>query len=78
MQYFYHVLLQERAEGRLKVLAILSVLFMPPTLIAGVYGMNFAHMPELTWRAGYPFALGLMALSFGGSLFWLWRRGWFR
>jgi magnesium transporter len=33
------------------------------TLIAGVYGMNFEHMPELHWRWGYPYALGLMALS---------------
>ena len=33
-----------------------------PTMIAGIYGMNFDHMPELHWRLGYPFALGLMAV----------------
>ena len=35
-----------------------AVIFMPPTLIAGIYGMNFEHMPELKWLYGYPFALG--------------------
>jgi magnesium transporter len=38
-------------------------LVLVPTLIAGVYGMNFTHMPELSWALGYPMALGLMVLS---------------
>jgi magnesium transporter len=47
-----------------------------PTLIAGIYGMNFDHMPELTWEAGYPMALALMA-SIVGFLFWRFKRaGW--
>lgn len=47
-----------------------------PTLVAGIYGMNFAYMPELTWRYGYPFALALIALICGG-LYALFRRsGW--
>jgi magnesium transporter len=47
-----------------------------PTLIAGIYGMNFDHMPELTWEAGYPMALVLMA-SIVGFLFWRFKRaGW--
>jgi magnesium transporter len=47
-----------------------------PTLIAGIYGMNFEHMPELTWEAGYPMALVLMA-SIVGFLFWRFKRaGW--
>ncbi len=46
------------------------------TLIAGVYGMNFEHMPELTWQLGYPLALGLMVLV-GAFLYWRFRRaGW--
>ncbi len=45
----------------MKVLTILSAIFIPITFIAGVYGMNFAHMPELTQAWGYPAALGLMA-----------------
>jgi magnesium transporter len=36
-----------------------------PTLIAGIYGMNFVHMPEIRWRFGYPMALGIMLLSAG-------------
>jgi magnesium transporter len=39
---------------------VASIVFLPPTLVAGVYGMNFQHMPELEWAAGYPMALGLM------------------
>jgi magnesium transporter len=47
-----------------------------PTLIAGIYGMNFEHMPELGWRIGYPLALGLMA-GICGILFWRFKRaGW--
>lgn len=47
-----------------------------PTLIAGIYGMNFEHMPELHWASGYPFALALMVLS-AALLFWAFKRsGW--
>ena len=47
-----------------------------PTLIAGIYGMNFRHMPELGWSTGYPLALGLMA-GIVGFLFWRFKRaGW--
>ena len=47
-----------------------------PTLIAGVYGMNFDHMPELGWSFGYPFALLLMAASSGGLWVWFKKSGW--
>jgi magnesium transporter len=47
-----------------------------PTLLAGIYGMNFDHMPELRWELGYPMALGLMAIIVG-ALFWRFKRaGW--
>jgi magnesium transporter len=46
-----------------KIFSILAVIFMPPTLIASIYGMNFHRMPELDWAYGYPFALGLMVLA---------------
>ena len=71
-----------RTNEILKVLAIISTIFIPPTFIAGIYGMNFhgatspLNMPELDWYWGYPFALGLMALMMGGLVFWLWLRGW--
>jgi magnesium transporter len=58
-----------------KVLTITSIVLMACALIAGIYGMNFEYMPELSWRYGYPFALGLMALiSVALVLFFRWRR----
>jgi magnesium transporter len=60
-----------------KVLAVFSAVLMPPTLIAGVYGMNFSHMPELSWRLGYPLALGLLAIAMAAPLIWFKRKGWF-
>lgn len=60
----------------IKIFAVLSVVFMPPTLIASIYGMNFEHMPELRFVAGYPIALIAMALSaVAPYLFFKWR-GW--
>ncbi len=47
----------------IKILTVASVAFLPPTLIASLYGMNFELMPELHWRWGYPMAVGLMLLS---------------
>ena len=44
----------------IKIFSVAAVVFLPPTLIASIYGMNYDHMPELDWRFGYPFALGLM------------------
>jgi len=50
-------------NGVFKVLALASLILMPPTLVAGIYGMNFHQMPELNWHWGYPIALGLMLVS---------------
>lgn len=47
----------------IKIFSIAAVVFLPPTVIASVYGMNFELMPELQWSLGYPWALGLMVLS---------------
>jgi len=46
----------------IKIFSVAAVVFLPPTLIASIYGMNFHAMPELDWLFGYPFALGLMVL----------------
>jgi len=59
-----------------KVLTIVSVVGIPPTLIASMYGMNFHNMPELTWRWGYPYGLALIALSILLPILWFKRRGW--
>jgi len=71
-----------RANEIMKMLTIVSTVFIPLSFIAGVYGMNFdggasrLNMPELQWRWGYPFALGLMALTAGSLLFYFRSRGW--
>lgn len=52
-----------RQADIIKIFSVVAFVFLPPTLIASVYGMNFVHMPELEWTWGYPMALGLMLLS---------------
>lgn len=47
----------------IKIFSVAAVIFLPPTLVASIYGMNFDLMPELHWRIGYPIAVGLMLLS---------------
>ena len=59
-----------------RVLSIASLIFLPPTLIAGLYGMNFQHMPELEWMWGYPLAVGLMAIAAILPLAYLKQRKW--
>lgn len=49
----------------IKIFTVASLIFMPPTLISSMYGMNFQHMPELSWNFGYPLAICLMLLSVG-------------
>jgi magnesium transporter len=61
----------------IKVLTIVSVVGVPPTLVASMYGMNFKLMPELDWTWGYPYALALIALSAVLPLLWFKWRGWF-
>lgn len=46
----------------IKIFTVVNVIFLPPTLVASMYGMNFDFMPELHWKLGYPFALGLMVV----------------
>lgn len=60
----------------IKIFTVVSVVFMPPTLIASLYGMNFKVFPELNWQYGYPFALGIMVLSSILTLFIFKKRKW--
>lgn len=60
----------------IKIFSVAAVVFLPPTLIASIYGMNFEHMPELMWPLGYPFAVGLMVLSAILPYFFFKRQGW--
>jgi magnesium transporter len=59
-----------------KIFSIVSAAFVPPTLIASIYGMNFENMPELSWPFGYPLALGVMVASGVLPLLYFKRRGW--
>ena len=52
-----------RQSDIIKIFSVVAFVFLPPTLIASIYGMNFINMPELKWPWGYPMALGMMALS---------------
>jgi len=63
-------------NGIIKIFSVASVVFLPPTLIASIYGMNFEHMPELGWPLGYPFAVGLMILSAVLPYVFFKRKGW--
>jgi magnesium transporter len=60
----------------IKIFSVAAVVFLPPTLIASIYGMNFHVMPELDWLFGYPFALGLMVVSAILPYLYFKRRGW--
>lgn len=66
----------ESTNRVMKMLTIMSTIFLPLTFIAGVYGMNFAYMPELTWRWGYPLVLLAMAALAGGALLFMRARKW--
>ena len=60
----------------IKIFTVVTVVFMPPTLIASIYGMNFKFMPELQWMAGYPFAIALMITSSLAFLWYFKRKKW--
>jgi len=73
--------ISNRMNEIMKVLTLFASIFIPLSFVAGLYGMNFDtaspwNMPELGWRWGYLFALGLMALVAGGLLSYFWRQGW--
>jgi magnesium transporter len=60
----------------IKIFTVAAVAFLPPTLIASIYGMNFDFMPELKWHYGYLVAIGLMILSAVLPMWYFRRRGW--
>lgn len=66
-----------RMNEIMKLLTLISTIFMPLTFIAGLYGMNFEFMPELRWRLGYFAVWSLMLAIAVGLIFFFWRRGWF-
>ncbi len=71
----YRGAVAERANEVMKVLTVIAAIFLPLTFMAGIYGMNFAHMPELAWRWGYFGLLGIMAATGLGLWLYFSRRG---
>jgi magnesium transporter len=60
----------------IKLFSVVSVMLMPPTLVASIYGMNFKKMPELEWAMGYPYAIALMVISAVLPYLYFRRKGW--
>ncbi|ACJ28993.1 Magnesium and cobalt transport protein CorA [Shewanella piezotolerans WP3] len=60
----------------IKIFSVAAVVFLPPTVIASSYGMNFANMPELDWQFGYPMAILMMFGSAAGTYLFFKRKGW--
>jgi magnesium transporter len=84
MTELYMTSISHRMNEIMKVLTIISTIFIPLTFIVGVYGMNFNterskwNMPELNWPLGYPLVMGFMALVALGMVIYFWRKGWLR
>lgn len=60
----------------IKIFTVVSVIFMPPTLIASIYGMNFKHMPELDWKLGYPLSILMMVVTCLFILYYFRKKKW--
>lgn len=76
VQDLYLSVLSQRMNEVMKVLTIIATIFIPPTFVAGIYGMNFDHMPELHTAGGYFIVLGVMAASILSMLIFFRRKGW--
>jgi magnesium transporter len=72
----YLSLSSQRTNEAMRVLTVFSAFFLPLTFIAGIYGMNFQYMPELTWKLGYPVAMIAMVLISIFIYVWFKRKGW--
>jgi magnesium transporter len=69
-------LINTEQNAIIRIISVLSVLIMPPTLVASIYGMNFRHMPEIDWRFGYPLAILVMVAAALLPYLYFKRRGW--
>lgn len=74
----YQLLLQNKANKRLNFLTIVQSIFVPLTLVVGIYGMNFRYMPELEYHYGYFISLVGMLLFVLISIFFFYKNGWFK
>ena len=72
----YHSALGTQLNSVMRVLTIVATIFIPLTFLAGIYGMNFEHMPELGWVYAYPTLIGVMIVLTAGMVAWLRLRRW--
>ena len=72
----YHLSMSNKLNDILKVLTVFSVIFIPLTFLAGIYGMNFDHMPELHYEYSYPVFIGVLVVVAGGMILIFKKRGW--
>lgn len=77
MMNIYHTTMSTKLNEIMRVLTIISVIFIPITFIAGVYGTNFDFLPELHWEWGYFAMLAVMASIVGGMIWYFKRKKWF-
>ena len=77
MEALYHAEAANRLNEVIRVLTVISVIFMPLTFIVGIYGMNFDNLPELHWKYGYFITLGVMFALAAGMLIYFRRKNWF-
>lgn len=68
----------QKTNEVMRVLTVFSIFFLPLNFLAGVYGMNFEHMPELHTENGYYYVIGAMTMISFGIFLWVWRRGWLK
>lgn len=78
MTNLYYAAQGQRMNEIMKILTVVSAIFIPLTFIAGVYGMNFVHMPELQYSYGYYVVMGGMFLIGISLLIFFWKRGWLK
>lgn len=78
IQQFYQYLMQRKTEQRLRQLTVLSVVYMPLTLLTGIYGMNFKNIPGLESTYGYFILLTIMVVITGVLIYFFYRKGWFQ
>jgi magnesium transporter len=76
VESLYQAEMSNRMNNVMRLLTIISTIFIPLSWVAGVYGMNFDHMPELRWRYGYFIVLGLMLALVAGMLTYFRRKRW--
>ena len=76
LQALYLALASQKTNDVMKVLTVISIIFLPLSFLAGVYGMNFDHMPELRWEYSYYVFWGAIVCLIGGMLGYFRYKGW--